>query len=250
MFTIKKTILSIAAVASSVILLSSCGSPEIVQPTTLASELGVAKVTGKFIVNTNEANDLVTFTGLSVPTIINTTIPAIASVAGIAQTTVNGVVVPAVPSVAGVAQSVVTSAGTGFATTVVGVKSYENNFPAGLKLYITYMQASVNPVRADPSSPADQLQKSLTVPVAADGSYSFDIPASGKGTEITISVATFEADVIIPFTSTVAGASLDSKGTITSKYSFAVENWAWTNKKVFVGDNVLPLGVFVRKTAL
>lgn len=214
MFTIKKTILSIAAVASSVILLSSCGSSEIVNPN-LASEIGEANVTGKFLVNTDESNDLKTFTGTSV-------------------TTVSG-----------------TTSGTSFSTTVLGVTSYENNFPTGkVFLTVTYNQSSVNPVPASAGSPAAVLKKALVVPVAADGTYSFKVPASGRGTVISVKVNKFEADVTSQTSELLPGATDKSITTIVKKYSFSADGWAVTDMPVYVGENTLPLGTFVKGNQL
>lgn len=203
MFTIKKTILSIAAVASSVILLSSCGSSEIVNPN-LASEIGTAKVSGKFLVNTTELNDKTTTTGSNV--------------------------------------------GTTVGENYVSTGPVYDAFPAGkLMVYVTYNQSDVNPVPAASGSPAAVLKKSVVATVAADGTYSFDIPASGKGTNITVTFGKFEA------TYTYVAADNDA---VAGNEPTIVENWIYegnsssTSAKVYPGEYKLETIVFAKATKL
>lgn len=205
MFTIKKTILSIAAVASSVILLSSCGSSEIVNPT-IASEIGTAKVSGKFLVNTNTLNDKTTTTGPNV--------------------------------------------GTTVGENFVSVGPVFESFPEGkILLTITYKQSDVNPVAATPGSPAAVLSKVVTATVKADGTYTFEVPASGKGTGITVSVSTFEGTYTYKADDNDAVAG--NEPTIVENWIYKLDNsWSVSGLKVYPGDNVLPTGKFEPDTQL
>lgn len=205
MFTIKKTILSIAAVASSVILLSSCGSSEIVNPN-LASEIGVAKVSGKFKVNTNFTNDEVTITGMSVETVSGTT----------------------------------TGLGSGVYITSDTEAKFDNVFPAGKVTFtVTYKQSTVNPVSS--SNPASNLFKAITVTVNTDGTYSFEVPASGKGTAITITAIEFEDDFTYYKNTNVTG----SKAKVTIKQLYKTTLTLEDNLiMVYPGSVTLPVQTY------
>lgn len=205
MFTIKKTILSVVAVASSVFFLSSCGSSEIVNPS-IASEIGVAKVTGKFLVNTSTLNDKTTTTGPNV--------------------------------------------GTTVGETFVSSGPVYDAFPEGkIMLTITYRQSDVNPVAATAGTPAAVLSKVVTATVKADGTYSFEVPASGKGTGITVSVSTFEGTYT--YLADDNDAVVGNEPTVVENWIYKLDgSWSVSGLKVFPGDNKLPLGIFETDTQL
>lgn len=63
-----------------------------------------------------------------------------------------------------------------------GETVYET-FPAGAaKLEVTYSESDVNPT----NNSEVEIEKVFIVTLAVDGTYSFDVPASGKGTSITV----------------------------------------------------------------
>lgn len=220
MLTIKKSILSIAAVASSVILLSSCGSSEIVNPT-IKEELGKAKVSGYFRVNTSELNDnSVSFTGVNVGTTVGNTVAPTAIVyenafpAGkvllyvtYAQSDVNPV--PATPNTpaALLRKSMVVSVGTN------GQYSFEVDAAGkGNRISVTAGRFV-----------ADYITKGAA---SNDGGGN---PVAG--TEPTITTSWEYSALSTLKVGTVAGTL-----------------WAVTDMQVFVGENVLPIGTFVNTT--
>lgn len=70
---------------------------------------------------------------------------------------------------------------------------YED-FPAGVAvLQVTYNQSDVNPT----SGSGENLSKVFNVTIATDGTYSFEVPASAKGTNITVTPLDFVATRII-----------------------------------------------------
>lgn len=74
-----------------------------------------------------------------------------------------------------------------------GSTIYED-FPAGAAvLQVTYSQSDVNPT----SSSGENLTKVFNVSIAADGTYSFEVPASAKGTAITVRPLDFVATRIV-----------------------------------------------------
>lgn len=125
------------------------------------------------------------------------------------------------------------------------VSIYDNVFPAGITIAINYSQSDVNPVNT--TIPSAIITKSTFAAVGTNGSYSFEIPASGKGTNITITSRNFEADYTVsdfdgPGLNTVAGA------TFTKKYIYTTTGVTFA--KVYPGDNTLPVATYTKSTSL
>jgi hypothetical protein len=99
---------------------------------------------------------------------------------------------------------------------------YES-FPSGVTLEVTYSQSDVNPLATTSSS--INLPKVMQVSVAADGSYSFTVPASGRGTSITVTPLKFVTD----YKYSTGGTTTETK-----KYTFSASSF---NLTVYKGSS-------------